>query len=338
MTRITRFCSSLLVVMGFAAMTAANAQELHIDPQKVTGPDACGECHESSVKAWKESHHAKTFHELPRSDESREIASKMGIKRIKAESDCLSCHFTSAIKEGKSKPIAGISCESCHGAGEGYIKVHSDFGGKDATKETETPEHQIQRWADAEAAGMIRPSNLYALAENCYQCHMVPNEELVNKGGHAAGSKFELVAWSQGEVRHNVWYTKENEAADINRQRMMFLMGQMLELEYSLRGVSKATEKATYAVSMAKRASRAKKRLAKIDELTGGAAPELKQALEAASGAKLSLNNEAALVVAAEGVQEAAIAFATNHDGSAFAGIDKALPKPEKYKGKVIQP
>ena len=338
MTRITRFCSSLLVIMGFAVMTAANAQELHIDPQKVTGPDACGECHESSVKAWKESHHAKTFHELPRSDESREIAKKMGIKRIKAESDCLSCHFTSAIKEGKSKPIAGISCESCHGAGEGYIKVHSDFGGKDATKETETPEHRVQRWADAEAAGMIRPSNLYALAENCYQCHMVPNEELVNKGGHAAGSKFELVAWSQGEVRHNVWYTKENEAADVNRQRMMFLIGQMLELEYSLRGVSKATEKATYAVSMAKRASRAKKRLAKIDELTGGAAPEIEQALEAASGAKLSLNNEAALVAAAEGVQEAAIAFAANHDGSAFAGIDKALPTPEKYKGKVIQP
>ena len=98
MTRITRFCSSLLVIMGFAVMTAANAQELHIDPQKVTGPDACGECHESSVKAWKESHHAKTFHELPRSDESREIAKKMGIKRIKAESDCLSCHFTSAIR------------------------------------------------------------------------------------------------------------------------------------------------------------------------------------------------------------------------------------------------
>ena len=48
--------------------------------------------------------------------------------------------------------------------------------------------------------------------------------------------------------------------------------------------------------------------------------------------------DEAALVVAAEGVQEAAIAFAANHDGSAFAGIDKALPAPEKYKGKVIQP
>ena len=40
MTRITRFCSSLLVIMGFAVMTAANAQELHINPQKVTGPDA----------------------------------------------------------------------------------------------------------------------------------------------------------------------------------------------------------------------------------------------------------------------------------------------------------
>ena len=32
----------------------------------------------------------------------------------------------------------------------------------------------------------------------------VPEERLVNVGGHTAGSAFELVSWSQGEVRHNL--------------------------------------------------------------------------------------------------------------------------------------
>ena len=166
----------------------------------------------------------------------------------------------------------------------------------------------------------------------------MPNEELVNVGGHAAGSAFELVAWSQGEVRHNVWYSKSNDEAPIERRRMMFLTGQMLDLEYALRGVAKATEKKTYAVKMAKRASNAMKRLSKIDELIGGAAPEIVDAVTAASAAQLKLNNEAELTAAAESVQASAKAFAANYDGSAFGGIDPALPGPDKYKGKVAAP
>lgn len=327
------------VALATAGLTAgqAGAQELHLDPAKVTGPDACGECHKSSVKAWKESHHAKTFQELPRSKESREIAKKMGVKRIKADSACLSCHFTSKMDGGEATPVAGISCESCHGAGKDYIKVHSDFGGKETTKETETAEHRTQRWADSEAAGMIRPGDLYALTENCYQCHTVPNEELVNTGGHAAGSKFELVAWSQGEVRHNVWYSKPNDEAAIERKRMMFIIGQMLDLEYALRGVAKATQKATFAVTMAKRAKNAEKRLTKINEILGGAAPEVAEAAKIGGAASLKLNNEAELTAAADKVQAQAKAFAKSHDGSAFGSIDKALPGAAKFKGKAVQ-
>ena len=32
-------------------------------------------------------------------------------------------------------PVAGISCESCHGAGEDWIKLHSQYSGK--TEKTE---------------------------------------------------------------------------------------------------------------------------------------------------------------------------------------------------------
>lgn len=310
----------------------AQAQQLHLDPAKVMGPDACGECHKSSVQAWKGSHHFSTFKSLPRSKEARAIADKMGLKRIKADSDCLSCHFTTAQVKGKNKPIAGITCESCHGAGRDWIKVHSDFGGKDIKAENEDPAHKKERYAKSEAAGMIRPANLYQVASNCFGCHTVPNEKLVNVGGHAAGSKIELVAWTQGEVRHNVWYSKENRVASIERQRMIYLVGRALDLEYALRGVAKATTKAGYAVKMAKRAKKARKRIKAIAKLVD--APELMAMYKAAKSAKLKLNNEAELTAAAEEVARQAQALASKYDGSTFGGLDSVLPGPDKFKGK----
>lgn len=251
---------AVALALGLWALNAAGQQH-RLDPAQVKGPDACGECHEKSILAWRETHHSKTFKDLPRNDKAREIADKLGVKRIKNDSQCVSCHFTSALVKGETEPqaIAGITCESCHGAGLGYMTVHSDFGGKDVKAKDETPAHKKERWEKAEAKGIIRPSNLYALAQNCYQCHTVPNEKLVNVGGHKAGSDFELVAWSQGEVRHNLWYAdgKQNKEASVDRRRVMYVVGQALDLEYALRGVAKATAKDNYAVAMAQRAKKA---------------------------------------------------------------------------------
>ena len=272
---------------------------------------------------------------MPRTEKAREIADKLGLKRIKAESMCLSCHFTSALRDGKATPIAGITCESCHSAGKDWIKLHSDYGGKEVTKETETPEHAKERYARSEAAGMIRPVRLYDVAANCYGCHTVPKENLVNAGGHPAGSDFELVAWSQGEVRHNVWYSKENGEAPAARRRLMYVLGKALDLEFALRGVAIATKKARYAVSMAKRAKRAENALKKIAKIVDS--PEIGAILEAAAGVKLKLDNEALLTAAADKVATAARAFAEGYDGAAFAALDSLLPATGDYRGKVFR-
>ena len=324
------------LAFGWLADTApASAQQLKLDPAKVMGPDACGECHKTSAAAWKETTHAKTFKSLPRSEDAKKIAKNLGLKRIKAESDCLSCHFTSVEKDGKAKPIAGIVCESCHGAARDWVKLHSDYGGKDVTREKEDPAHKKERYAKSEAAGMIRPVRLYDVASNCFGCHTVPNEKLVNVGGHAAGSKFELVAWTHGEVRHNVWYTKENNESPAPRKRLMYVVGLMLDFEHGLRGVAKATEKAKYAKAMARRASRAKKALAKVAEATQ--APEIAEILAIAKDAKLKLNNEAALTAAADKVAAAARRFVESHDGRQLAAVDPLVPGADKYKGKAAK-
>ncbi len=181
---------------------------------------------------------------------------------------------------------------------------------------------------------MIRPANMYAWAKNCYGCHTVPQEKLVNVGGHPAGSKFELVSWSQGEVRHNVWYNKgkDNPNAAPERRRLMFVVGQAVELETSIRAVGAATEKADYAVAMAKRATKAKKRFAAIGEKLSDVA-EIGEINEIAASAKLKLNNGAELGPAADKIGDAAARIAANYDGSTFSAVDGLMPPEDKYKG-----
>ncbi len=303
--------------------------------EKVQGPDECAECHKNETENWKATHHYSTFSELPRSDEARAITEKLGLKRIKTESVCLGCHFTSKDRKGKPRPVAGISCESCHSAGADWIERHSSFSGK--KKETESPEEAQARWAEAEAAGMIRPHMIYDLAKNCLSCHVVPQEELVNTGGHNVGSPFELVAWSQGEIRHNTWHNggSTNDPAEVEKQRVMYVVGLAVELEESLRAVGKATAPARYSVAMAKRAHEARKRMreaAKVLQM-----PELLEILRAAHSANLKLNNGLGLEAAADRIAAAAKQLASNYDGTEFAALDTLLPGADQYKGKPSQ-
>ena len=315
------------MILGFAAGGAVAS-----DLAKTVGPNACAECHKQEVEAWKGTHHFKTFRELPRKPEAKKIAGKMGVRRIKTESLCLNCHFTVQQKDNKEEPVAGISCESCHSAGQDWIKVHSGFSGK--TEKTETKAEEEARWKLADSKGMIRPSSLYRLAKNCYSCHVVPQEDLVNKGGHKAGSSFELVSWSQGEVRHNTWHSKgkENVAANAPRKRMFYLVGLGVELETGLRAVGKATVRRAYAFEMAKRVDRARKKLAAAAKAVPNV-PEIAKMVEFAYSAGLRLKNESRLTVAADGVSKLLASITEKYDGSTMAGLDSLIPGSDKFKG-----
>lgn len=315
------------MVSGFAPVGVVAS-----DPVKIAGPNACAECHKQEVEAWKGTHHFKTFREMPRNTQANKIAERMGVRRIKSESLCRNCHFTVQQKDNMDEPIAGISCESCHGAGKDWIKVHSGFSGK--TAQTESKAEEAARWKLADSKGMIRPRSLYALAKNCYACHVVPQEDLVNKGGHRAGSAFDLLAWSQGEVRHNTWYSKgkDNVPASAARKRLLYLIGLGVELETALRAVGKATARKAYALEMARRADRARKALAAAAK-AAPAVPEIAKIVELAHSAGLKLNNGRALMAAADGVSKLLAGLAETYDGSTMAGLDSLMPGPDKFKG-----
>ena len=330
----------LSLVLGFLVFSNSEAEPeakglREKELSKIVGPEECGECHKAEVHVWRETRHAKTFKVLMRTKKAKEIAGNMGIKRVKKAGACVSCHFTSGYKRSRVKAITGISCESCHSPAKDWIKVHGDYGGKNVTRGQETLEHKAERLARIKEAGMIRPGNLYRLAANCYQCHIVPNEKLVNVGTHQSGSDdFELVSWSLGEIRHKFLRTegKKNEEVSPERQRMLYVVGKALDLEYGLRALAKATEEGTYATATTKRVQRVVDTLQAIDALIP--IPEVKEILGVTKGIDLKIGHEAALVAAAGTIAAATQQFAAARDGSRLTVLDRVIPQAEQYKGK----
>lgn len=304
------------------------------DFSKIVGPEECGECHKAEVHVWRETRHAKTFKVLTRKKKAKEIAGNMGIKRVKKASACVICHFTSGHTKNKVKAIAGISCESCHGPAKNWLKVHGDYGGKNVTREQETPKHKARRLAAIKDSGMIRPRDLYRLAVNCYQCHIVSDEQLVNVGGHGSGNDdFELVSWSLGEIRHKFLRSegKKNEEVSPERKRMLYVVGKALDLEYSLRAFAKVTKKGKYATATMKRVSRVVNKLLTIYRLSP--IPEVKKILEIIRN--LDRKPRKAVVLAiADAIAVTTQKFAGTRDGSRLSALDQIIPQAEQYKGK----
>ena len=303
------------------------------DPNQVLGNEACVKCHAAEIQVWKKTPHATTLDQLHRRPEAKAIASKLGLKSIKNSGRCVACHYTQ--KQTPDTPlhvISGVSCESCHGAAKNWVAVHHDFGGENLTRFDESPAHRTQRIADSVKAGMRNPRNLYAVAQSCLRCHTTADEELVNIGGHSAGSlEFEFVSWSQGLVRHNFLNTdgKTNELSSPERLRVMFVSGMIAELEASLRATALATEKATYGITSAKRAARAGARLASIHAKVDSS--QLQQILDIFKSIKLQLNNEAQLTTAANQIAALGHEFAETNQAD-LSPLDRFIPGPDRYK------
>jgi len=304
-----------------------------LNPANVMGAKACTECHGNEVDAWRLTKHFKTFSTLETSDKAGSIADAMGVDDLTSNSACIECHYTLQKQGGRDVAISGISCESCHGAARGWIQEHS-----------KTEPSREQRTTTARKFGMIYPEDLYAVARNCFDCHIVAKEELVNKGGHAAYSKdFDLLAWHQGEVRHNFMIPgdkvkasgEKNRPASAERRRMLYLIGKLLTLEYSLRGVGVATAggklpsgEYAYGTQQALRFDGVRKEVDALASL----APEIGEISKLAKAIKLSTKKEerVKMVATADKISALAKQFAVKYDGSTFGSVDASLPKGTK--------
>lgn len=321
------------VVLSAAAGTGPRGQigpDIPGPSDAIVGPQACRSCHARAVAAWERSPHFATRDALSTA-EARRIREALGAAGApEAAERCLSCHATVRAEDGRSRPVAGVSCESCHGPAASWVSIHGDYG-PGRTRKTEPPDHRDERLGRSMVAGMLRPENVYRVARNCFRCHMVLDPELVDRGGHRFDRPFELVAWSQGAVRHNFAEDGRNLEAPVERRRQYFVLGRMLELELFLRGLALGARDGPYRRSLVARGSEA---LAALQEITRRApCPEVKAAIEAVSRLQWETADRAALEGAAEEVSVAAQDLGDAGHRPELAAIDPLLPAPDAYRG-----
>lgn len=260
----------LLAWFWFFGNESLYAQQT-VAPEKVVGRQSCAQCHGQELKAWElSSHNTKAWSQLEHI-KAAEFADAIGVTDIKGDSSCTQCHGTHQKINSQLMVLPGNSCESCHGGAgghEGWLTGHYDFGlGRTVDANTkmadlladrlrEAPEHRLQRDKACDEKGMIRSDNPVAIARNCLNCHLLADETLF-KAGHPMSTKFELVEWASGEVRHNFLLDpKLNSPIPTNwqdefrngpgrtvtgRKRLMYVAGKLADLEVSLRARASVT-------------------------------------------------------------------------------------------------
>ena len=307
--------------------------------ERIVGPvdndNNCASCHALEHEAWQQTRHFATFQDIHSTPEAKAILKNMGDRSMKRSDTCIQCHYTPELNRGRMKPAWGVTCESCHGPASEWVDAHyrgadgkaGDWG---AMKKGEDAAAREARLGPAVENGMIHSTMTYDIATNCYGCHTVPNEELVNKGGHPAGSEgFDLVAWSQGEVRHNFASSAgapnspSNEIAPDGHRRKLYVMGVLVDLELTLRNLAGVQEPGgTYHTAMLERGVAARAKLAAIVEAVE--LPEIQAALDQVPA---ELTAETQVDAAwSDALSAAGKSFAASNDGEALGALDAAIP------------
>jgi len=92
--------------LAFAATAAVLALAGPAAASDLVGPESCRACHAEAYRIWSQGPHA------------RAVASFTPDQRRSAL--CLSCHSRDEQRSNPADPVAGVSCESCHGGGRYY--------------------------------------------------------------------------------------------------------------------------------------------------------------------------------------------------------------------------
>lgn len=268
----------LTLALGLAAINA-HAQSFNEGARK------CEKCHEAEAEVWKKTKHNKSFQDIHKSEAAKKILAAAGGGSMRANPTCVLCHFTETKASASAKPAvnSGPSCESCHGASSDWRDVHNNYGDGIEDPKKESPANKQKRLADARKAGMIWSFMTYDIAANCMECHGLAHPKLKGdvlakmlEAGHPGEPAFELVAYSQGSVRHryyppNVTTNAEMNAAELAR---LFVVGQAAKLVSATAAAGKS-DQAQYAALQKKRAQDARTALAAVADL-----PEVKAVLD----------------------------------------------------------
>ncbi len=221
--RIVTYCIVSLIVM---VTTAANDVTAQVPPttqaslpyhskNQTLGTVTCASslCH-GSVKLWKESNvlqneyltwsrmdkHARAYSVLL-NDRSQRIAKNLNLSQPSHEAKiCLDCHAHVVPENKRGERFVmtdGITCESCHGPAEKWIKTH--------VEPVPAGVSQASQHAKNIADGMFPTSDATSRASLCMSCHFGNQDKFVNHRMMAAGHprlSFELDTFTELAPKH----------------------------------------------------------------------------------------------------------------------------------------
>lgn len=196
---------------GLLTASVAFAQLLpYQSPHKTEGAATCASslCH-GSIKTWKDTpvlqneyvtwsrldKHARAYN-LLLNEKSKRIATNLGLKELPHQAKiCLDCHAHNIPPERHGEKFNiddNITCESCHGPAERWIRSHV---APNATH------------ASNVANGMYPTDDVAARAKLCLSCHFGNKDKLVTHRIMGAGHprmSFELDSFTEMAPKHFV--------------------------------------------------------------------------------------------------------------------------------------
>ncbi len=122
-----RFCGLMILIAAVALLAAAPA---NAEEHPFVGSKNCKKCHIKQYKSWEETKMASAYESLkPGVDvEAKAAMGKSADVDYTQDPECVACHVTGLGKEGgfvseaETPELAGVGCETCHGAGGTYIQ------------------------------------------------------------------------------------------------------------------------------------------------------------------------------------------------------------------------
>ena len=296
------------------------------------GYENCRKCHQMQVDKLVTTEHFKSFETVHRGAQAKAMCKALGIRSIKREARCIRCHYTPEESSRGMKAQSGISCESCHGPSKNWIQGHNDYGGLTITKAQETVAHRQQRIKSSIAKGMRHPSNLYLLARSCYDCHLIDDAELVNLTDHPPISAgFNMVAWSQGSMRHNFLRTDYTTNAESlpERLRVMFVVDLMAKLEATLRAQASSGSGGKHSNFLKQQYSTTAKQLLAISQRVDNSL--INDVISVLKRTPPTANPEKQ-ITSANKIRDIAFQFGKDEIAHDLKAIQNMLPRKEQYR------
>lgn len=158
---------ALAAAAVFAILAGSAAAEPAFEGRK-----KCANCHKSEAESWSETAHAKAIDSLKANRDKDKnkamLKAKLDPKKdYTKDKKCIGCHVDGFGKDGgydvqdPDKFLVGVGCESCHGPGTDYRRIHRKAGEAFEKSKKTTPRQSL---ADA--------GQDFQFAERCNACHL----------------------------------------------------------------------------------------------------------------------------------------------------------------------